>query len=150
MAERHALIEQMEAIISELEREGSLDHHFRTSIALTDVNGRWFFANLLPTFMADTRSALRELTRHLETVPELVDFEAVMKLGIKLRGATSSIGACRMAEGCYNLRGAAAAKSYERCTQLLNSIRHEFSTIYDRLDAIGQLLNEASSCGLPA
>ncbi|GMG99475.1 hypothetical protein Nepgr_001315 [Nepenthes gracilis] len=137
MAPKEALIERMQVIISELEEEGSLDENFRVAEDLKDVTGPYFFANLVPTFLTDTRITLRDLTRLLEEPS--VDFGAVVQLAIKLRGATASIGTCSMARSCGNLRRAADNQTQERCMQALNEIKLEFSRIYDRLDEIVQI-----------
>ncbi|GAB2276869.1 hypothetical protein Dimus_011580 [Dionaea muscipula] len=137
MALRAALIGRMQLIIMQLEQQGSLDFRFRDTIQLKEIQGPNFFANLLPTFLNDTRTALRDLTKLMEA--EFLNFEAVDQVAIKLRGATASIGLCRMARSCGDLRNAAGNRIPAGCALAVNELKHEFSRIYQKLEEVGQL-----------
>ncbi|XP_056685014.1 uncharacterized protein [Spinacia oleracea] len=110
---KEALIRTMNTIVSDLEQEGLIDNYFRMCEDLKDVNGPYYFANLLVTFIADTQNAILELTRLLEQTP--VNYHDLDQLAIKLRGKTSW------------------------CISSMNEVRHEFERIHARLDAIVQL-----------
>ncbi|XP_056685015.1 uncharacterized protein [Spinacia oleracea] len=99
---KEALIRTMNTIVSDLEQEGLIDNYFRMCEDLKDVNGPYYFANLLVTFIADTQNAILELTRLLEQTP--VNYHDLDQLAIKLRGKTSCIGACALARAWLNLR----------------------------------------------
>ncbi|XP_056685013.1 uncharacterized protein [Spinacia oleracea] len=111
---KEALIRTMNTIVSDLEQEGLIDNYFRMCEDLKDVNGPYYFANLLVTFIADTQNAILELTRLL-------------------------IGACALARAWLNLREGTQNENKARCISSMNEVRHEFERIHARLDAIVQL-----------
>ncbi|KAK9735014.1 hypothetical protein RND81_04G177800 [Saponaria officinalis] len=60
---KESLLRTMDAIITELEQEGLINKYFRLSSQLKEVNGPYFFANLLLTFISDTHNALMEIAK---------------------------------------------------------------------------------------
>ncbi|KAK9735024.1 hypothetical protein RND81_04G178600 [Saponaria officinalis] len=110
---KESLLRTMDAIITELEQEGLINKYFRLSSQLKEVNGPYFFANLLLTFISDTHNALMEIAKLLDE--EFVNFDALDQIAIKLKGSASC------------------------CIQAKNEIQHEFGRIHARLDAITQL-----------
>ncbi|XP_021761326.1 uncharacterized protein LOC110726178 isoform X3 [Chenopodium quinoa] len=110
---KEALTRSMNTIITELEQEGLIDNLMNMCYGLKDVNGPYYFANLLQTLIEDTQNAILELGRLLEQAP--INFQDMDQIAIKLRGSTSW------------------------CLLSLNEIRYEFVRIHSRLDAIIQL-----------
>ncbi|GAB2286938.1 hypothetical protein Dimus_021326 [Dionaea muscipula] len=134
---RDALAGRMQLLVLQLEQQGSLDFRFRDTIQLKEIQGPYFFANLLPNFLSDTCETLRDLTNLVGA--ESMNFQAVYQAAIKLKGATASLGVCRMARSCGDLHRAASNRIPIRCACAVNELRLEFTQIYNRLEEIAQL-----------
>ncbi|XP_021761325.1 histidine-containing phosphotransfer protein 5-like isoform X2 [Chenopodium quinoa] len=137
---KEALTRSMNTIITELEQEGLIDNLMNMCYGLKDVNGPYYFANLLQTLIEDTQNAILELGRLLEQAP--INFQDMDQIAIKLRGSTSCVGICALAQKWLKFREGTQIFSKERCLLSLNEIRYEFVRIHSRLDAIIQLERE--------
>ncbi|KAK9735027.1 hypothetical protein RND81_04G178600 [Saponaria officinalis] len=107
---KESLLRTMDAIITELEQEGLINKYFRLSSQLKEVNGPYFFANLLLTFISDTHNALMEIAKLLDE--EFVNFDALDQIAIKLKGSASCIGLVCISRACANLRCGIDVKSH--------------------------------------
>ncbi|XVF82796.1 hypothetical protein PTKIN_Ptkin16aG0078500 [Pterospermum kingtungense] len=105
---------QVHDIIRSMEEEGMVDHLFSRIYNMKESNGPLFFASLLPTFCCDSMVTLRELTIALDQ--PVLNYHQLDQLCIKIKGSAASIGACRMALACSELRRVIETEtSKERC-----------------------------------
>ncbi|XP_044462604.1 uncharacterized protein LOC123193611 isoform X2 [Mangifera indica] len=116
---------------------GLVNPRFRMIRTLKESNGPFFFAELIPTFCSDTRTTIRELIRILEK--PVVDFHILEELCMKIKGASSCIGAHQIALASGDLFRAVTDKCKERCVVAVDAIKHEFMRLNERLDAVLQL-----------
>ncbi|GKV34279.1 hypothetical protein SLE2022_111020 [Rubroshorea leprosula] len=134
---REALNNRLIALISSMEQEGMVDHRLAEARDLKEIISPFFFAELIPTFSSDAFNTLRELTAALAKTD--LDFHQLAELCIKIRGSTSCIGACRMADACVRLSQAIDARSKEECMSAFEILKNEYLALYEKLDKIVEL-----------
>ncbi|KAL6327273.1 hypothetical protein AAG906_017830 [Vitis piasezkii] len=134
---REALNQQLQQIVNSLKEQGILDNQFRIVHSLKESNSPFFLAEMIPMFSQNVQTILRDLTRTLEKEP--VNYYDLEEYCIKLKGCTSSIGACRMALACVTLRQAVDNKNKDGCDSALNGMRHEYQNLQSSLDIILEL-----------
>ncbi|KAG8651035.1 hypothetical protein MANES_07G089000v8, partial [Manihot esculenta] len=137
MATQASLDQQLLEIINYMEQEGIVDHHFKIVRSLKEATSPFFFAELIPTYCSDARLIIKELTNSLGQ--NNIDYNQLDNLCLKLKGGTSCLGACRMANACAEFRHAIDEKSKDGCVTMLNTIKEEFLVLQDNLDNILEL-----------
>uniref|UniRef100_A0A5B7AW06 Histidine-containing phosphotransfer protein n=1 Tax=Davidia involucrata TaxID=16924 RepID=A0A5B7AW06_DAVIN len=135
--ESEELNQQLLDLIKGLEQEGLVDDKFRLCHSLKEVSSPFFFAELIPTFLTDVRTVVRDMTITLDQ--SIMDYYVMYEYCIKLRGSATCIGACRMKIACSNLRQAIDNKSKDGCLLALNDIKNEYCSLQSKWDTIVQL-----------
>ncbi|KAH7547768.1 hypothetical protein ACOSP7_033006 [Xanthoceras sorbifolium] len=137
MAEKQALSQQLIEIIRSMEADGVMDHRFRQVYTLKEVNGPFFFADLVSTFCSDSQITIRDMSLVLEN--PIVNYYDLEELCMKIKGGSSCIGACQMAHACGALRQAVNEKSKERCAAAVEAIKIEYLRLEGRMSNVVQL-----------
>ncbi|KAA8534533.1 hypothetical protein F0562_032050 [Nyssa sinensis] len=135
--EGEELNQQLLDLIKGLEQEGLVDDKFRLCHSLKEVSSPFFFAELIPTFLTDVRTVVRDMTMALDQ--SVVNYPDLYEHCIKLRGSATCIGACRLKMACSNLRQAIDNKSKVGCLLALNDIKHEYCSLQSKWDTVVQL-----------
>ncbi|XP_059665958.1 histidine-containing phosphotransfer protein 2-like isoform X3 [Cornus florida] len=135
--DKEALNQQLLQLMKALEQEGFVDEKFRLCHSLKEISGPFFFVELIPTFLTDVRTVLRDITAALDQ--SVVDYNDMYEYCIKLRGSATSIGASQMKNACSNLRQAVDNKSKDGCLLALNDIKHEYFSLRSKWETIVQL-----------
>uniref|UniRef100_A0A5B7AVM8 Histidine-containing phosphotransfer protein n=1 Tax=Davidia involucrata TaxID=16924 RepID=A0A5B7AVM8_DAVIN len=127
--ESEELNQQLLDLIKGLEQEGLVDDKFRLCHSLKEVSSPFFFAELIPTFLTDVRTVVRDMTITLDQ--SIMDYYVMYEYCIKLRGSATCIGACRMKIACSNLRQAIDNKSKDGLRKQLFLMRANDHNIGD-------------------
>ncbi|VVA26058.1 PREDICTED: histidine-containing phosphotransfer [Prunus dulcis] len=73
-----------------------------------------FVVNLITTFLGDAENILAQLRTYLSAEdPDEVNYPQVATLALTLKGSSSSVGGCRMALACSQLRDVSDVNDHE-------------------------------------
>ncbi|CAB4282982.1 unnamed protein product [Prunus armeniaca] len=104
------LDQELKELVSSLQDQGILDEQFDQMKAVQNEQNPCFVANLITTFLGDAENILAQLSTYLSAEdPDEVNYPQVATLALTLKGSSSSVGGCRMALACSQLRDASDA-----------------------------------------
>ncbi|KAL6276350.1 hypothetical protein ACE6H2_019951 [Prunus campanulata] len=96
-----------------------------------------FVANLITTFLGDAENVIGQLGTYLSA--QDVNYPEVATLALKLKGSSSSVGGCRMALACSELRDVSDVNDHEGCIIVLDLVNQEFLVLRENLNHIVQM-----------
>ncbi|KAK3228503.1 hypothetical protein Dsin_000384 [Dipteronia sinensis] len=134
MADKEALVEQLFDIIHSMEEEGLVDFRFRMIYSLKEVSEPYYFAELLSTFCSDSRITIRDMTT--QVLEQSINYYELEELCLKIKGGSSCLGVCRMADACGALGEAVDERSKQRCIGAVEAIKTEYLRVQDKLNNI--------------
>ncbi|XP_019263055.1 PREDICTED: histidine-containing phosphotransfer protein 2-like [Nicotiana attenuata] len=141
--DKGALVQQVLDRIQSLEDEGLVDSYFQICYSLKEDNGPYFFLELIPSFLSDARTVMRDMAEALES--PVVDFDVLIEHCIKLKGSSACLGACKITNVCSDFSKAVNKKSKDECLRLLRNINREYRDLQSKLESIMQLEKEIVS-----
>ncbi|PQP96509.1 hypothetical protein Pyn_16870 [Prunus yedoensis var. nudiflora] len=127
------LSQQLEELISSLQEQGILDELFDQMKAVQNEQNPCFVANLITTFLGDAENIIAQHSAHIFNYPQ------VATLALTLKGSSSSVGGCRMALACSQLRDASDVNDHEECIIVLDLVNQEFLVLRENLNHIVQM-----------
>ncbi|XP_020422193.1 histidine-containing phosphotransfer protein 2-like isoform X1 [Prunus persica] len=105
------LTQQLNNFIRSLREQGILDFHFEELKEL-ESDTPCLVVEAITMFLRDADCSIAELLRTLGA--PLINYTRVTEIAFQLKGSSSSVGGCRMAHACCELRDASEAYSKER------------------------------------
>nr|XP_009780194.1 PREDICTED: histidine-containing phosphotransfer protein 1-like isoform X3 [Nicotiana sylvestris] len=118
--DKGALVQQVLDRIQSLEDEGLVDSYFQICYSLKEDNGPYFFLELIPSFLSDARTVMRDMAEAL-------------------------LGACKITNVCSDFSKAVNKKSKDECLRILRNINREYRDLQSKLESIMQLEKEIVS-----
>ncbi|PQQ10349.1 histidine-containing phosphotransfer protein 2-like isoform X2 [Prunus yedoensis var. nudiflora] len=121
------LTQQLNNFIRSLREQGILDFHFEELKEL-ESDTPYLVVEAITMFLRDADCSIAELLRTLVT-----------EITFQLKGSSSSVGGCRMAHACCELRDASEAYSKERSLSGFDRVRREYLVLRENLNQILQM-----------
>ncbi|BFG34656.1 hypothetical protein CerSpe_209320 [Prunus speciosa] len=130
------LEQQLKSFIRSLREQGILDHRFNQMKELENETPG-LVMEVITLVLRDGDAGIEELTRNLRERD--INYPKVADLAHKLKGIGSSVGGCRMAHACCELRDASEAYSKERSLSGFDRVRREYLVLRENLNQILQM-----------
>ncbi|XP_034218871.1 histidine-containing phosphotransfer protein 5-like [Prunus dulcis] len=136
--------QELKELVSSLQDQGILDEQFDQMKAVQNEQNPCFVVNLITTFLGDAENILAQLRTYLSAEdPDEVNYPQVATLALTLKGSSSSVGGCRMALACSQLRDVSDVNDHEGCIIFLDLINQQFLILRENLNHIVQgILND--------
>ncbi|KAL3516170.1 hypothetical protein ACH5RR_023072 [Cinchona calisaya] len=128
-----------------LYKEGFLDDQFKQLQQLQDESNPDFVVEVVCLFFEDSERLLSELSKTLSQ--QNVDFKKVDAHVHQLKGSSSSIGAQRVQRVCIAFRNYCEEQNNEGCLKSLQLVKHEFSLVKTKLEAMFKLEKQVLAAG---
>ncbi|KAL9416440.1 hypothetical protein AB3S75_039603 [Citrus x aurantiifolia] len=132
-----SLQQELNNFVRSLREQGILDHNFDTLSRIQNDQSPLFVTEVINLFTRDAENAITQARDSLQEPS--VDYDKLIAAVHQLRGASSSIGGCRVALACRELRSAIDDKDKERCNEILQRIVEEYQTLHVNLAHIFNL-----------
>ncbi|XP_031270573.1 histidine-containing phosphotransfer protein 2-like [Pistacia vera] len=132
-----SLEQQLRNFLRSMHDQGILDHNFENVRRLQTQGNPQFLTEVITMFINDADVSMAETTR-LMNEPEL-DYETLTSYLHQLRGSSASIGGCRMAVACRDVRQAIDARDKARCLETFERVKQEYQTLRSSFNNILQL-----------
>ncbi|GAY59805.1 hypothetical protein CUMW_197310 [Citrus unshiu] len=126
-----SLQQELNNFVRSLREQGILDHNFDTLSRIQNDQSPLFVTEVINLFTRDAENAITQARDSLQEPS--VDYDKLIAAVHQLRGASSSIGGCRVALACRELRSAIDDKDKERCNEILQRIVEEYQTLHVNL-----------------
>ncbi|KAK9175618.1 hypothetical protein WN944_027625 [Citrus x changshan-huyou] len=107
-----SLQQELNNFVRSLREQGILDHNFDTLSRIQNDQSPLFVTEVINLFTRDAENAITQAHDSLQEPS--VDYDKLIAAVHQLRGASSSIGGCRVALACRELRSAIDDKDKER------------------------------------
>ncbi|KAH9660054.1 Histidine-containing phosphotransfer protein 5 [Citrus sinensis] len=107
-----SLQQELNNFVRSLREQGILDHNFDTLSRIQNDQSPLFVTEVINLFTRDAENAITQARDSLQEPS--VDYDKLIAAVHQLRGASSSIGGCRVALACRELRSAIDDKDKER------------------------------------
>ncbi|KAI5322634.1 PREDICTED: histidine-containing [Prunus dulcis] len=130
------LTQQLNNFIRSLREQGILDFHFEELKEL-ESDTPCLVVEAITMFLRDADCSIAELLRTLGA--PLINYTRVTEIAFQLKGSSSSVGGCRMAHACCELRDASEAYSKERSLSGFDRVRREYLVLRENLNQILQM-----------
>ncbi|KAI5322636.1 PREDICTED: histidine-containing [Prunus dulcis] len=132
--------QELKELVSSLQDQGILDEQFDQMKAVQNEQNPCFVVNLITTFLGDAENILAQLRTYLSAEdPDEVNYPQVATLALTLKGSSSSVGGCRMALACSQLRDVSDVNDHEGCIIFLDLINQQFLILRENLNHIVQM-----------
>ncbi|RDY13225.1 Histidine-containing phosphotransfer protein 1, partial [Mucuna pruriens] len=128
---------QLSDTFESMKQEGLVDEHFAFVYSLKKNIEDHFYLEIIPEFCCDVRETLKLLKQMIKD--QSSDSNLLKVYVYKVKGSSSSFGACRMAEALTDFERAIEADSKEECLKVLNRAQREFSVLEEKLHTCLQL-----------
>ncbi|XP_057489573.1 histidine-containing phosphotransfer protein 1-like [Actinidia eriantha] len=125
--------------------EGILDGQFSQLQQLQDESNPDFVVEVVSLFFQDSERLLNELTRALDQ--KCVDFKKVDAHVHQLKGSSSSIGAQRVKNSCFNFRNFCEEQNTEACFGCLQLVKQEYLLVKNKLETLFRLEQQILAAG---
>ncbi|PSS33925.1 Histidine-containing phosphotransfer protein [Actinidia chinensis var. chinensis] len=125
--------------------EGFLDGQFSQLQQLQDESNPDFVVEVVSLFFQDSERLLNELTRALDQ--KCVDFKKVDAHVHQLKGSSSSIGAQRVKNSCFNFRNFCEEQNTEACFRCLQLVKQEYLLVKNKLETLFRLEQQILAAG---
>ncbi|PQQ12623.1 hypothetical protein Pyn_37998 [Prunus yedoensis var. nudiflora] len=129
--------QELKELVGSLQDQGILDELFDQMKAVQNEQNPCFVANLITTFLGDAENVIAQLSTYLSA--QDVNYPEVATLALKLKGSSSSVGGCRMALACSELRDVSDVNDHEGCIIVLDLVNQEFLVLRENLNHIVQM-----------
>ncbi|KAK2634227.1 hypothetical protein Ddye_029019 [Dipteronia dyeriana] len=140
MANKEVTIEQLFDTIRTMEEEGLLDFHFRVNYSLNkEASDPYHFAELLSNFCSDSQITIRDMIS--QVLEQSVNYQELEELCLKIKGGSSCLGVCRMADACGALGEAVDERSKEKCVEAVEAIKTEYLRVQDKINNIVRVMS---------
>ncbi|XP_022752589.1 histidine-containing phosphotransfer protein 1-like [Durio zibethinus] len=131
------LSEQLNNHIQTMHDQGILDHHFDHVKKLQNEGNPQFVVRVISMFFNDAETGIAQITSFLNS--DDVDFAKTINYVHQLKGCSSSIGGQRMALACSELRNACDDRDKQRCLEIFERVKQEYSTLQECFNTISQM-----------
>ncbi|XP_044498152.1 histidine-containing phosphotransfer protein 1 [Mangifera indica] len=125
--------------------EGVLDGQFLQLQQLQDESNPDFVVEVVSLFFEDSERLLNDLTRALDQ-PN-VDFKMVDSHVHQWKGSSSSIGACRVKNGCIAFRNFCEEQNTEACLRCLQQVKQEYYLVKNKLENLFRMEQQIVAAG---
>ncbi|KAL2342974.1 hypothetical protein Fmac_004259 [Flemingia macrophylla] len=122
---------QLSDTFNSMKKEGLVDDHFTFVYSLKSNLEDPFYVEIIPEFCTEVREAIKLLAQIMDEQP--LNYNRMKDYVYKIKGSSSSFGACRLAVACVGYERAIDAASKEGCVQELKRVRREMSALEERL-----------------
>ncbi|XP_020215507.1 histidine-containing phosphotransfer protein 2-like [Cajanus cajan] len=122
---------QLSDTFKAMKQEGLVDDHFTFVYSLKKNVEDHFYVEMIPEFCTEVRDAIKHLTQIIDD--QTLNYSLMKNYVYKIKGSSSSFGACRLAVACADFERAIDAASKEGCLQALKRIKREMSALEERL-----------------
>ncbi|XP_068339044.1 histidine-containing phosphotransfer protein 2-like [Pyrus communis] len=129
------LTQQLIDFIRSLREQGILDDRFDQIKELEDENPG-LVVEVLTVAIRSADFTIDELEKKLNGT--VIDYSKVRELTLKLKGISASVGGCRVAAACIELREAYVANNKERCVAGFDVVKREYLILRENLNHILQ------------
>ncbi|CAN6557180.1 unnamed protein product [Malus baccata var. baccata] len=138
------LTQQLIDFIRSLREQGILDDRFDQIKELEDENPG-LVVEVLTVAIRSADFTIDELEKKLSGT--VIDYSKVRELTHKLKGisASYSVGGCRVAAACIELREAYVANNKERCVAGFDVVKREYLVLRENLNHILQIEREINA-----
>ncbi|PSR92672.1 Histidine-containing phosphotransfer protein [Actinidia chinensis var. chinensis] len=130
---------------SSMFHEGFLDGQFSQLQQLQDESNPDFVVEVVSLFFQDSERLLNELTRALDQ--KCVDFKKIDAHVHQLKGSSSSIGAQRVKNACFNFRNFCEEQNTEACFRCLQQVKQEYLLVKNKLETLFRLEQQILAAG---
>ncbi|KAM0996805.1 hypothetical protein ACFX13_006803 [Malus domestica] len=129
------LTQQLIDFIRSLREQGILDDRFDQIKELEDENPG-LVVEVLTVAIRSADFTIDELEKKLSGT--VIYYSKVRELTHKLKGISASVGGCRVAAACIELREAYVANNKERCVAGFDVVKREYLVLRENLNHILQ------------
>ncbi|KAK7369423.1 hypothetical protein VNO80_11460 [Phaseolus coccineus] len=128
---------QLSDTFKSMKQEGLVDDQFSLVYSLKTNIEDHFFIEIISEFCTSAREDLRLLTQIMND--QVWNYNLMKEYVYKVKGSSSSFGACTMAAALTGFESAIDSTSKEECLKALKQTQREFNALQEKLHACLQL-----------
>ncbi|KAL5188489.1 Histidine-containing phosphotransfer protein 3 [Glycine soja] len=122
---------QLSDTFKSMKQQGLVDDQFTFVYSLKKNVEDNFYIEVIPEFCCEVRDGLKFLTQTMND--QTLNYKLMKEYVYKVKGSSSSFGACRLAKALTDFERTIDAASKEECSKALKQVQREFSALEEKL-----------------